>query len=294
MSRFRNVCFTVNNWNDNDKKIMEHKKVKYCVIGEEVGENKTPHLQGYVEFDGQLSLKQLKEILPRAHFENRKGTAKQAADYCKKDGKFSEVGQISDQGKRTDIERMMDMVKEKKSDLEIMCEIPNMCRDKKALDNFRYAVQQNRTEKPKVYWRWGLAGVGKTRFVIDTHGMDNVYIKDGTQWWNGYCQQDVILIDDFDGKWPFRDLLRLLDRYSYQGQTKGGYVKINSPTIYITCEFAPHHYWKENELAQILRRIDDVSEICSEVGYSEVSGNTKPTLSTFEYFGNNPLEVKNQ
>ena len=89
-------------------------------------------------------------------------------------------------------------------------------------------------------------------------------MKDGTPWWDGYTNQDVILIDDFDGKWPFRDLLRLLDRYPYQGQIKGGYVKINSPHIYITCEFPPADiYQPGNELNQIIRRLDIILQ-CNE------------------------------
>lgn len=99
------------------------------------------------------------------------------------------------------------------------------------------------------------------------------YIKDGTQWWDEYEQQEAIIIDDFDGKWPFRDLLRLLDRYPYQGQFKGGYVPINSPFIYITCEHPPDWFWgpmakapltgdrSANELAQMLRRIDEIVHV---------------------------------
>jgi len=52
-----------------------------------------------------------------------------------------------------------------------------------------------------------------------------------------------------------------LDRYRYQGQVKGGYVNINSPFIYITCEHPPSYYWSGNELDQITRRLTSVLEI---------------------------------
>jgi hypothetical protein len=72
------------------------------------------------------------------------------------------------------------------------------------------------------------------------------------------------VIDDFDGKWPYRDLLRLLDRYVYQGQIKGGYVHINSDYIIITCEHRPEEYWSGNELTQVRRRLDCVHE-CTNI-----------------------------
>jgi len=123
------------------------------------------------------------------------------------------------------------------------------------------ASQSHRTAPPEVYWLHGLAGVGKTRTIIDKFGQENVYIKDGTPWWDNYSQQQVILIDDFDNAIPYRTLLRILDRYAYQGQVKGGYVNINSPYIYITCEFPPDYYWSNNQLDQVTRRITFVQEV---------------------------------
>ena len=116
-----------------------------------------------------------------------------------------------------------------------------------------------RNSKPEVHWLYGKAGTGKTRYVIDNY--TDVYIKDHTKWWNGYRQQEVILIDDFDSHlWEFRVLLLVLDRYPYQGEYKGGYIHVNSPIIYVTCEFHPSHYWKDNDLAQVTRRLDSITQ----------------------------------
>lgn len=64
----------------------------YHVYGIEKGNNGTPHLQGYVEFENKKSLAQLKEACPRAHWEPARGNPKQASDYCKKEGEFTEMG----------------------------------------------------------------------------------------------------------------------------------------------------------------------------------------------------------
>jgi len=80
-------------------------------------------------------------------------------------------------------------------------------------------------------------------------GQENIYSKDNTPWWDGYRQQQVIMIDDFEDDIPYRTLLKMIDRYQYQGQIKGGYVHINSPQMVITCEFPPSHFWSGNKLA---------------------------------------------
>jgi len=141
----------------------------------------------------------------------------------------------------------------------------------KGIEAFKSSLYSHRTEAPIVEWRLGLAGTGKTREPFDKH-IDSVYIKDGTMWWDGYEQQEAIIVDDFDGHWPYRDFLRFLDRYPYQGQYKGGYHKINSKFLYITCEHPPEHFWSGNELAQIKRRITSIIEKTPEVA-SEVAGN---------------------
>lgn len=269
ISRSRNWVFTLNNYTNDEYDMIKKYDCKYLVVGEEVGENGTPHLQGYIEFNNAKMFSTLKKLNPRLHLEKRRGSAKQASDYCKKDGKFFEKGERSNQGKRTDLDELAENIVDGMKISDIVEENPKMIiKFSKGINELIYACQKDRTEKPKVIWIYGLAGTGKTRFAFDNFSREEIYIKDDTQWWNGYQGHRVIVIDDFDGKWPYRDLLRLLDRYPYQGQTKGGYVKINSEYIIITCEYSPEHYWENNELAQVMRRIDKV--YCSDTDKLEI------------------------
>ena len=59
---------------------------KYIVFGKEVGENGTPHLQGYIEFASKKTMKGLKKLNDRAHWEVKydDSNPKEASDYCKK------------------------------------------------------------------------------------------------------------------------------------------------------------------------------------------------------------------
>lgn len=89
-------CFTINNPTGNDEWEIEALKTQceYLVVGRERGEEGTPHLQGFVILETKKSLRQMKQILTRAHLESRRGTVKQASDYCKKDGDFTEYGNL--------------------------------------------------------------------------------------------------------------------------------------------------------------------------------------------------------
>lgn len=124
MSRFRNACFTA--WSPLGLEVTS--KVpgvmcKYLVVGKEVcPETKKVHYQGYLELSKPVSMKALKAWLCQetVHIEPRKGTAAQAADYCKKDGEFEEFGTMSKQGKRNDLEVMREMVRDGAEDHEIV------------------------------------------------------------------------------------------------------------------------------------------------------------------------------
>jgi len=269
-ARARNWCFTLNNYTDEEFNESEEMGARssYIVVGKEVGTNSTPHLQGYLECPNGIRGTSIRKLFNgRAHWEVRKGTAKQASEYCKKEGKFFEMGSLSAQGKRSDLEEIGAAVISGSSTREIACTFPGTyIKYHKGIEALKFAAKgifdfEDRKTKPTVIWRWGSTGVGKTKGARDAHS--SFYIKDGTMWWNGYEQQEAIIIDDFDGKWPYRDLLRLLDYGPYQGQFKGGYVKVNSPYIYITCEYPPDQAFRniDGDISQVIRRIDKVIHV---------------------------------
>lgn len=266
--------FTWNNYTPEDEEHLQQQKFKYLLYGREVGESGTPHLQGMILFENPRVWNSVRKqvFLEKAHMEVAR-SMNALKKYNKKDGDFVEIGECPSQGRRTDIEDMVDLVKEGASNRELWLHNPSlMTQYGRAFEKCRYDLFEDRKEPPKVLWLWGGTGIGKTRTAFESHG--SVYIKDGTMWWDGYTQQEAIVIDDFDGKWPYRDLLRLLDRYPYQGQVKGGYVRINSPYIYITCEQPPHAIWNGTELEQILRRVSEVRNPRDREMFSKSERNT--------------------
>jgi len=81
-------CFTLNNYTSNDIDAFKFHSSKYkkCIIGEEVGESGTPHLQGYIYFNTKLRPLSLFKDLG-AHFEKARGSCLDNFKYCSKEGK---------------------------------------------------------------------------------------------------------------------------------------------------------------------------------------------------------------
>ena len=72
----------------------------YVIIGKEVGDSGTPHLQGYITFHKNKRLSPVKIIHPRAHWEIARESTDECIKYCSKDGDFHEIGERPKVGSR--------------------------------------------------------------------------------------------------------------------------------------------------------------------------------------------------
>lgn len=91
--------FTWNNYTEEeflDIKKTWTKQCDYIIIGKEVGEQGTPHLQGYLEL---ISKKRPMGTFgtTRVHWEKAKGNRMQNKAYCSKDGNFHEFDRQADE-----------------------------------------------------------------------------------------------------------------------------------------------------------------------------------------------------
>jgi len=288
------VCFTINN--PEVQLEFSDEIIRYAVWQQEIGEQGTPHYQGYIEATAKLSLPKWKLILGnKAHIEARKGTRDQARDYCMKSeskvdgpweyGKWSGGGQ----GSRSDLKAVAGFIMGSAPSLrEAASEFPEtFIRFHRGIEKLVSLQLKPRDPNvpPVVTWIYGPTGVGKTKKATTEYGA-SYYMKDNTMWWDGYEQQETIIMDDIDDRIPFRVMLQLLDRYPYQGQVKGGYVHINSKNIVITADRPLEDVYSnltEHEISQLKRRINFVIFLRRGAG-AEVAGNTRPPLITVDDF----------
>lgn len=279
MTQVRNACITLNNWTDSEYEALDTYKTRYTVIGKEVGEQGTPHLQIYMEFNKATRLTTLKKLFPRIHVEERIGTAKDASNYCKKgeqtkdewhklkengpnwglNARYTEHGELSNQGKRTDINRAVEMIVARQPMRHVAETYPReYVKYHRGFHSLNHILMDHRKQRPDVYWYWGNTGTGKTWRAKQLG--DAYYLKvSNHKWWDGYTQQPVVILDDFrmrDGGIAFEELLRWLDENEVMVEVKGSSLPLNSPIIAITCDVPPHHLWRGNDLDQILRRIN--------------------------------------
>lgn len=266
--------------------LAKDERIKYITGQEEVCPTTgRDHIQAYIEFKNALKFRTIKKILPNnANFDKAYADPETNRHYCgkpwpdckcdfctkpggrKPGGRSLESGEISKgQGSRTDLIKLKRALEEgaKEADLISSDELfPVWCRYPNIYKRYKCAkiTGRDRNTKPEVSFITGASGVGKTRRVFDEH-KDNVYMKDNSKWWDGYEGQRCILLDELDTHehWKIEEMLRLLDRYPYQGQTKGGYININSPYITITSNKSLDELYPEigeEQMNALLRRID--------------------------------------
>lgn len=285
MSKARAWCFTLNNYTDIEVEAIKGINCRYIVFGKEVGENGTPHLQGYIEFDNPRSLGGVKKLLGvRVHLEVRRGTPKEASDYCKKaDLAFYEQGEMSTQGKRSDILEVREKISSGvdldtviEEDFELYCKYRNGFKD---LANI-ISRKKTKTEMTEGFWYYGKTGTGKSHTAFSMAGDDYfVWTNDGG-WWDGYHGQHTVIINDFRGGIEYGLLLQLIDKWPVKVRRRGQEpMPFTSKRLIITSSLPPKEVYynlsREDSLDQLYRRIKliHICELC-RTGTEVHHGNT--------------------
>ena len=96
----------------------------------------------------------------------------------------------------------------------------------------------------KCIWIQGPTGCGKSRYVRDNYP-ESCFTKPQNKWWDGYNDQKIILIDDFDHNgYHCGHLLKIWgDRYSFIGEAKGTTIKPEYTHFFITSQYSPEQIW---------------------------------------------------
>lgn len=222
--------------------------VSYWCMCDEIGTEGTYHTHLYIAFGGPKTHTVIGNAFPGAHRENVKGTSQQNRDYVLKDGEkynkqpdgtydytdssgtrhqgtnhsatFEEWGEMPQehQGKSRDVEKILSLLKDGASNLEIVESVPSAMLSIDKVERTRSIIRDgefaNSWRTLDVTYIFGSTGVGKTRSVMDKYGYTNCYrVTDYKHPFDTYDGQDVLIFEEFRGGLKHGDMLNYLDGY---------------------------------------------------------------------------------
>jgi len=271
MAKVRHICFTINNYDGTEiDKLRAWSQCTYAIVGHEVAPTTgTPHLQGYCEFKQQVLLSTLKtKVLQKISVQERKGTPKEASNYCRKEDPFaSEWGTISEQGRRTDLDIVTEQIIGGARMKTIARAHPETyVKFHRGLRSLQATLIEPRDEIPTVTVLYGETGAGKSKLARETTPDRYVWGPEQEKWFDGYEGQKDVIFEEFRGQFPFGHLLRLLDRYDCKVQYKGGLIEFVGTNIVITSPVHPREWYPnlssdEGKMDQLLRRISKIVHV---------------------------------
>jgi len=258
------------------------KSMKYlCQAPELCPTTGRPHHQGYVIFRSERTRPAVRKELPNIDIDIMVSTPSSCIAYIEgpyddgngktkpKNEHFVEYGDRPCQGKRNDIKSITQDIYDGTSNMELLLKHGDKAlRMHRAIDWARSTFNNEKRDwEMDVRIYWGPPGGGKTRDVWEEFGVDNVYPKMVGKWWDNYKGEQCVLIDDFDPLHcfdiQFDFYLKLLDRYPFSIEWKGGSGQFLSRTIIFTSNFNPDSWWvtKENRSA-FFRRVKAIRFYC--------------------------------
>lgn len=284
----RNWVLTI--WDDETLKKFIESNPTYGIYAPEVCPNTgRKHYQCYAHYSNTRNLCAMLKNYKGHNVEIAIGNHKQNQLYIKgpysKNGKEKpfnpehvEIGTIPHQGKRNDLQEFHEAIQMGKRgrDLSVdhLClraKYPRLEQTLICEDDEQKAIDLHKSGfKNEVHVRWGEPQVGKSRYIYEKHRAEDIYevnTGDGSNkslWWDAYRGHEVILINDFDGteiSWKY--MLRLLDRYPFRMQVKGGYVWKLAKYIYITANDPPERWYPahNHHLKALMDRFTTVTEV---------------------------------
>lgn len=311
-----NHVFTINNpFNTNKlyKPICEWVESGICVYVRwalEKGDEGTIHYQGYML--GHTGVKKTnkwlgKELGTCIDFNSMNGSIKQNDDYVEKVGAYAnkahthllgpwEYGQRPrvQQGKRTDLMRVCEMIKDGATEEEVAEEHgPTVVKYHSGLGHYRELVTPVPVERPRVIVLYGHSNTGKSHYAktLSASYFQVPIPRSNERWHDGYRNQDVILWDEFMGQWSIH-FMKCWLRDRVQLEVKNGFKKNRSKYIVLTSNTNPRN-WYDNgptHIAALFNRFDDVFEVTSE-GW-KIDPNDEYFVSTWRRDDKNPLSTE--
>lgn len=244
------------------------------------------HYQGFIELKNPARLPAVKKLIGgNPHIEICRAKAA-AIDYCRKSetrqfgpyehGTPSRVQDRQNSVRASSMVALWEKVKAGRKFKDMIEEDPNTARYDRQVKSMKFALQEsnsNRQEKGvKVWCFYGPTDLGKTWSAINVFCHDTDYYileppttKGGKLWFDGYEGERTLILDDFkDTFCSLESLKRMLDKYKYKVEVKGGMCWAVWDRVIITSNYAPCDWYKKwdgsarDDLAPLQRRINEI------------------------------------
>ena len=275
--RGRAFCVTIHAPEDHPERVDAFKAQPwtYYILGKEVCPTTgSSHLQGFGYLNQKCSEASIRKRLPGIHVEAKSphSTFKQAIDYCSKQDNGPEVWGVPPMDPRTKGEGQQQLWAEtlehaRRGERELIHPRIQFLHYQN-IDYHRAAALQSQRFDPvltKHLWCWGKTGTGKSKWVRDTYDPQQegkFFLKGSGKWWDGYANQEVVLIEDWGlshVKEIGADLLKIwADVYPFQAEIKGrAFQRIRPKLIIVNSNYKPDELWSDDrELQPLLRRFE--------------------------------------
>lgn len=224
---------------DKIKEILQKWKTEYYCFCYETGEQGTEHFHLYIKFKNPQMTNTISKHFGNAHIEViRNSSSQENRDYIRKEGAylntekaatnhietFYESGECptdgkDNQGHRTEIDVMIELVQDGASNIEVINAVPSMALRIPAIEQYRQAYWEEMGKEYRVMNVWYIYGktrTGKTSYVYQTHEAGEIYsVVDykGNGIWDKYdtARTRILLLDEYRSALPFSLILALCD-----------------------------------------------------------------------------------
>lgn len=249
MARKRRYLLTLNNPTEDDEiklanLVMANPKwIKRMIACFEIGESGTPHYHVFIHCVNGTTGNAIKKRIfghDRANWKVCKGTDYENYKYCEKGNLITKseyesdawfhknygvdvhiiarIGEDPTEDGEPDIwERIILMIHNGHSNAEIVRQYPSTAmRCQSALDRYRLAYEMEHQEwrDVEVNYISGSTGCGKSKYVMDKYGYNNVYrCTNKKHPFDQYDGEPVIVFEEFRSSFKIEDMLNWLDGY---------------------------------------------------------------------------------
>lgn len=291
-SRSRKWQITINNPEDKDythenieEALQRFNSILYWCMSDEVGENGTYHTHIYLVLNNAIRFSTMQQRFNGAHFEIARGSSVDNRDYIFKLGKWKQHKKhetnleathkewgdmpIERQGARNDLADLYDMIKQGMDNYEILESTPEQMLNIDKIERARQVICENKYRSQfrelQVYYIYGKTAVGKTRYVMETHGYENVYrVTNYKNPFDGYRGQNIICFEEFRSNLPIGSMLNYLDGYPlelpcrYNNKIACYEVVYIISNIPLEAQYKMQQHNEQTTWSAFLRRIDKV------------------------------------